>query len=102
MTKGEIIRQNWEKAFEDMKVEEISSAIEWAFSCQDLLVLCCLHEADIYRQEIEDLLEDCNFHTENSLLGERKYDECRELITENLKEEMELMKKVKENKDENK
>ena len=68
------IRSNWDRALE--KVEngsDLSSYIEWGFSGQDLLVLCFLHHIGKHRMKIEDLLEDCNFHTECSLLRKRDY-----------------------------
>ena len=81
MTVENKIRLNWWEALDGVdKGTELSRKIEWGFSTQDLLVLTCLHEADIHRQKIEDLLEDCNFHTENGLLYEGKYDECRKVI----------------------
>ena len=40
------------------------------------MVLYCLHQWNLFREKIEDLLEDCNFHTECGLLNEGKYDEC--------------------------
>ena len=79
------IRANWFAALKRNE-EWGSSTIHWSFSSQDLLVLCCLHEAGFFQQEIEDLLEDCNFHTENGLMSEGKYDECRKLISNDMKE----------------
>ncbi len=84
MTENEI-RLNWYKAFQN-KDKWSSSTIEWAFSQQDLFVLCDLHEAGLFQQEIVDLLEDCNFHTECGLMDEGKYDECRKVIVDDLKE----------------
>ena len=82
MTENEV-RLKWWTALDNVnKGTELSKKIQWAFTSQDLLILTCLHEADIHRQKIEDLLEDCNFHTENGLLSEGKYDECRKLIIE--------------------
>lgn len=76
------IRLNWDEALEYCEKENtlISSKIGWGFYQQDLLVLCCLHEAGRHRQVIEDLLEDCNFHTECGLLADGEYDECRKVI----------------------
>lgn len=76
------VRSNWTASLrfmEDTK-QLLSKEIDWGFTDQDLLVLCCLHEANKYRSTIEDLLTDCNFHTECSLLEDRKYDECRKRI----------------------
>ena len=80
---GRTIRLNWRDALDNVKGgTQLSGKIEWGFSYQDLLVLTCLHEADIHREKIEDLLEDCNFHYENEMLSEGKYDECRKAIFE--------------------
>ena len=78
MTEQEI-RLNWRRAFENADKWD-SSTIGWAFSSQDLLVLCDLHEAGLFQQEIVDLLEDCNFHTECGLIDDGKYTECRKVI----------------------
>lgn len=70
------IRQDWNLAL--VRAEEkdmpIANKIGWGFSYQDLLVLGCLHEAGRHCGKIEDLLEDCNFHKECSLLHKRHYD----------------------------
>lgn len=90
MTNREMeIRFNWTKALKECEGHgtRLSSAIEWGFYPQDLLVLCCLHEAGMFREEIEDLLEDCNFHTECEALNEGKYERCRQLIISDLKGE---------------
>ena len=69
MTEREI-RDDWIGALKEQRIRglNISSIIKWGFYQQDLLILCDLHEADIEREMIEDLLEDCNFHTECGLL----------------------------------
>ena len=87
MTEQEI-RMNWDEALSKWeKCEiEISSTIGWGFYPQDLMVLCCLHEAGRHQQSIVDLLEDCNFHTECGLIDEGKYDECRKVIFEDMEE----------------
>ena len=75
------IRLDWRKALKEVVYgTELSAAIGWGFTGQDLLVLTCLHEEGMYRQKIEDLLEDCNFHTENGFLREGNYAKCREFI----------------------
>lgn len=81
MKAEDAIRLNWWNALDDVdNGTKLSKKIGWGFSTQDLLVLTCLHEANINRQKIEDLLEDCNFHTENGLLMDEEYDECRKVI----------------------
>ena len=88
MKREKEISLDWDKALsavEDKRDEwnKICYAICCGFTDQDLLVLTCLHEAGLHREMIEYLLEDCNFHHENSLLQEGKYDECRaEIIRE--------------------
>lgn len=78
------IRLDWDAALGYCERENtlISGKIGWGFYPQDLLVLCCLHEAGKHRRVIEDLLEDCNFHTECGLLADGKYDECKKVILE--------------------
>ena len=89
MTEQEV-RLNWDAALTKWENEDfsLSYTIGWGFSPQDLLVLCCLHEAGKHQDSIVDLLEDCNFHTECGLLYEGKYDECRKLI---MKDEEEFL-----------
>lgn len=75
------VRADWYEALNKVKKgTELSSIIEWSFTAQDLFVLCCLHENFDHRQKIEDLLEDCNFHTECALLVEGQYDKLRKMI----------------------
>ena len=79
------VRLDWDTALNKVKNgTKLSGVVGWGFSSQDLFVLCCLHEAGRHREKIEDLLEDCNFHTECGLLCEGKYDECRKVIAEDI------------------
>lgn len=64
MTEDEI-RADWEKALNVMTYGDIAKEIEWGFTDEDLQELMRLHKAGICRQQIEDLLDDCNFHTES-------------------------------------
>ena len=81
------IRNNWHKAFKTKA--RIAPTIGWGFSTQDLIVLLFLHEMNLFRQEIFDLLEDCNFHTFCGLLDDQKYDEARQCILEDAAEDWE-------------
>ena len=72
------IRSNWMLALS--KEEYISPTIEWAFHFQDLIVLGAIHRSGIFREKIEDLLEDCNFHQECGLLSDGKYGEYLDLV----------------------
>lgn len=84
MNKANEIRNDWINALQKYEYGKLAGLIEWGFTFQDLYVLCCLHEANCFREKIEDLLEDCNFHTECGLLSEGKYEECRKVISNDI------------------
>lgn len=88
MTEQEV-RANWDEALTRWENGEfaLSSVIGWGFYPQDLIVLCCMHEAGMHQESIVDLLEDCNFHTECGLIDDGKYDECRRVIFDDMKGE---------------
>lgn len=67
------IRENWEEVLETVDYEDISKAIGWGFTHEDLQELMELHKVGKYREKIEDLLEDCNFHTECSAWHDGDY-----------------------------
>ena len=68
------IRDDWEAALEsEMDYSEIAHAIRWGFSRDDLNTLMQLHREDRFRGKIEDLLTDCNFHTECSDWHDENY-----------------------------
>lgn len=56
---------DWETALKSMPYSAISRAIDWGFTEEDLNTLMELHKADICREQIEELLDDCNFHSES-------------------------------------
>lgn len=58
------IRKNWEAALNALPYDEISHRIGWGFDDDDLTELMRLHKANVHREKIEDLLEDCNYHYE--------------------------------------
>lgn len=69
------IRGNWEKALESVKRgTALSGQIDYGFGKRDISELAKLHKAGKFRQKIEDLLEDCNFHTECGDFGSGIYD----------------------------
>ena len=71
---GEYIRENWEEVLESrVDYADIASAIGWGFTHEDLQELMELHKAGKYREKIEDLLTDCNFHTECADWSEGNY-----------------------------
>lgn len=54
---------------------DLAGRLGWSFSDDDLRQLTALHRKNRFRQKIEDLLTDANFHSECILLQDRKYDE---------------------------
>ena len=84
MTEKEI-RNDWYTALENREVD--GAKIGWGFYPQDLMTLTCLHKMGYFQDEIIDLLEDCNFHTEAGLMDDGKYDECLKVIIEDIKGE---------------
>lgn len=69
------IRRDWASALRTVKHgEDLSCEIDWAFSTRDIKNLAKLHKANRFRKKIEDLLEDCNFHTEAALMSSHQYD----------------------------
>lgn len=61
----EYIRSHWQNIIESaIPYGRISHDIGWGFSDDDLRELMRMHSENICREKIEDLLEDCNFHTE--------------------------------------
>lgn len=62
---------------------DLSHKLGYGFGSEDLMELMKLHKSNKFRRKIEDLLTDCNFHSECSLLSERKYDEFAKFVAEN-------------------
>lgn len=62
---------------------ELSYSLGWGFDRDDLMALMELHRSNKFRKKIEDLLEDCNFHTERGLLSEKQYKEFERFVNEN-------------------
>jgi hypothetical protein len=59
------VREHWEDVLKsNVDYSDISHAIGWVFYREDLETLMALHKQNKHRQKIEDLLEDCNYHTE--------------------------------------
>ena len=76
------IRLSWFTAFEKYseEVREISPLVNYGFSDQDLFTFCCYHKCDIFRKEIIDLLEDCNYHKYCRMLDAHEYDKFIETV----------------------
>lgn len=68
------IRQNWEEVLSsDIDYSDIAHGIGWGFTHEDLETLMQLHKDGKYREKIEDLLTDCNFHSECSAWSDGDY-----------------------------
>lgn len=70
------IRRDFTAALKSVKYgSQLSSKLDWSFTDKDLKVLAELHKAGKFRKKIEDLLEDCNFHSECGKFINHDYDE---------------------------
>lgn len=67
------VRSHWLEALDAWSYREISDAIDYGFSDEDLDELFQLHKEGYFRTKIEDLLEDCNFHPECAMLRAHLY-----------------------------
>ena len=73
---GNDIRNNFEYALSVVdNGSDLSKILEWHLSKEDISNLAKLHKANIYRDKIEDLLTDCNFHYECSQFSKGNYNE---------------------------
>ena len=54
---------------------ELSEVIHWSLSSADLRNLARLHKDNVFREKIEELLEDCNFHKENADFYDGRYED---------------------------
>ena len=54
---------------------KLSEPLHWGFHPKDLARLAKLHKANVLREKIEDLLDDCNFHKECGDFSSGNYDE---------------------------
>lgn len=68
------IRRDWASALRAVRHgEDLSHDINWAFSKRDIKNLAKLHKANRFRKKIENLLDDCNFHTEAALMSSHQF-----------------------------
>ncbi len=75
------IRLDFATALKNVKKGyELSGQLDYGFSHDDLLNLMELHKSNKYRKKIEDLLTDCNFHTECGFLSSKEYDKLKDYI----------------------
>lgn len=77
--KSSEIRKDWSAALRSVKKGyELSGPIDYGFSKDDIRALAKLHKQNRFRKKIEDLLEDCNFHTECADFSDGEYDKYLE------------------------
>ena len=68
------VRLNFDKALSEVEYgSDLSLILDFGFSDKDIIELAKLHKANKYRDKIECLLEDCNFHTVSKSLREGNY-----------------------------
>ena len=68
------IRSDFATALRNVKNgSALSGVLGWSFSDKDLIALAKLHKSNKFRKKIEDLLTDCNFHYECSLMSSKDY-----------------------------
>ena len=68
------IRRDFAKALQRVKYgSALSQPLGYRFSHADLKNLATLHRTNRFREKIEDLLTDCNFHEECALMHSGNY-----------------------------
>ena len=70
------ITDNWEKSLRTYSISEISHKLKYCFSKEELKELTTLHKETtkkIVKKRIEDLLTNCNFHSESGILADGNY-----------------------------
>ena len=69
------IRNDFAAAFRGVNNgAELSGALYYSFSEKDIQELAKLHKANRFRKKIEDLLTNCNYHSECGLMAKKEYD----------------------------
>ncbi len=69
-----MIRRDWETALRNHSYDELSSMVSYRFGSDDIKELAVLHKKRRLRRKIEDLLENCNFHSECGDFANGRYD----------------------------
>ena len=94
------IRTHWEEAFDMVEAgRDISTYISYMLSDDDVAHLARLHrDQDKYRDKIEDLLTDCNFHKECGDFADGQYSDytsCKKVDPAVAKDNEEGLKMLK-------
>ncbi len=70
------VRRDFATALKAVKKgNELSGILDYSFDKEDIEELATLHKSGKFRKKIENLLTDCNFHHECSLMHAKRYDE---------------------------
>lgn len=72
------ITDNWEKSLRTYSLSEISNKLKYCFSTEELKELATLHKETtkkVVKKRIEDLLTNCNFHSESGILANENYNQ---------------------------
>lgn len=67
-------KDQWQNALKEYSSSELANRIGWEINGESLKILEELHRSNILRVKIEDLLEECNFHTERDLWIKGQYE----------------------------
>lgn len=75
IVKGVMIRTDFAEALRNCKKgSDLSYPLDFGFSKKDIQKLAALHKAGKFRRKIDDLLTDCNFHSECSDFSSGQYE----------------------------
>lgn len=77
--KSAAVRKDWKTALAGVQNGcDLSAIVGFCFTKNDIQTLAKLHETGKSRKKIEDLLEDCNFHSVCEDFQQGRYDQHRE------------------------
>ena len=75
------ISDNWEKSLRTYSTSDLSHKLKYGFTKEEIKELATLHKETtkkIVKKRIEDLLTNCNFHSESGILADKDYNKILE------------------------
>ena len=75
------ISDNWEKSLRTYSTSDLSHKLKYGFTKEEIKELATLHKETtkkIVKNRIEDLLTNCNFHSESGILADKDYNKILE------------------------
>lgn len=72
------ISDNWEKSLRTYSTSDLSHKLKYGFTKEEIKELATLHKETtkkIVKKRIEDLLTNCNFHSESGILANGNYNQ---------------------------